>query len=86
MNVCFTASQTQEFGNYIIFGTGDYNPVFGPGADPAFDSPEGISRIMKYFKSRGFTGVMHRPDFSALTPEYAFRIRSTTMFQNTSFL
>ncbi len=52
----------QAYENLVIVGPGDATPVRGEGTDPAFDSIEGINRLIYTLKKRGFTGILDRVD------------------------
>lgn len=52
----------EPFGNFLIFGAGDYAAAFGAGTDPAFDTADGIDRMVKRYQAMGITGIIHRLD------------------------
>ncbi len=65
LNLVFSISFCcYAYDNNVIVGWNDFIITNGPGTDGAFDSPEGIERVMERWKGRGFTGVYWRVDQS----------------------
>ena len=54
--------------DYIAPSWGDIVYSYGPGVDPALDSPEAFDHMTKYWKGRGFRGVYLRTDLAQLDP------------------
>jgi hypothetical protein len=54
--------------NQAIISWGDNVAVYGPGTDPALDSPAGIQRMMQRLRGRGYTGVYMRTDIPQFDP------------------
>ncbi|MBM4087414.1 MAG: hypothetical protein FJ272_21690, partial [Planctomycetes bacterium] len=54
--------------NNAIPSWGDYVCAFGPGTDPAMDSPEAVENMIRHWIGRGFTGVYLRTDLAQLDP------------------
>ena len=65
--------------NNALISCGDDCLVYGPGTDTAFDSAEGIARIMKLWKARGYTGVYWRSDITDLDPNVYIRFHGSPL-------
>jgi hypothetical protein len=55
--------------NYAVPSWGDIVWVYGPGTDPAMDTPQALENMIKHWKGRGFTGVTLRTDLAQLDPQ-----------------
>src|SRR5688500_2145827 len=53
---------------YTIPSWGDYAVVYGPGTDPAMDSPAAMENMFKFWQARGFSGVFLRTDLQQYDP------------------
>ncbi len=53
---------------YAIPSWGDYTIVYGPGTDPAMDSPAAMENMFRYWKGSGYTGVFLRSDLQQFDP------------------
>jgi hypothetical protein len=53
---------------YVIPSWGDMTLVYGPGTDPAMDTPGAMERMFEHWKGRGFTGVYLRTDLAQCPP------------------
>jgi hypothetical protein len=62
------SAQGREPRDYILPSWGDIVYSYGPGVDPALDSPEAFEHMIKYWKGRGFKGVFLRTDLAQLDP------------------
>lgn len=62
LTCCFMSQTVSGYSNNAFLTWGDCCLVYGPGTDAAFDSPQAITRMMKFWKSRGYTGVYWRTD------------------------
>lgn len=51
---------------YAITSWGDIVAVYGPGTDPAMDTPEALENMIKHWKARGYTGVYMRTDLGQI--------------------
>ena len=65
------------YSNNAFLMWGDWVNIYGRGTDAAFDSPEGIARMMKLWKDRGYTGVYWRTDMPQLDPNEVIRYHGT---------
>jgi hypothetical protein len=57
------------FENYAVPSWGDIVWVYGPGTDPAMDTPQALEHMIQHWKGRGFTGVTLRTDLEQLDPK-----------------
>ena len=57
----------------VIPSWGDMTLVYGPGTDPAMDTPEAMANMVKHWKGRGFTGVYLRTDLTQFPPGSVIR-------------
>src|SRR5262249_45393685 len=57
-----------NFENYAVPSWGDVVWVYGPGTDPAMDTPQALEHMIQHWKGRGFTGVTLRTDLAQLDP------------------
>src|SRR6476660_5681856 len=55
--------------DYILPSWGDIVFSYGPGVDPALDSPQAFEHMVQYWKGRGFKGVLLRTDLAQLDPK-----------------
>src|SRR5438270_13944461 len=62
------SAQGREPRDYILPSWGDIVYCYGPGVDPALDSPEAFEHMINYWKGRGFEGVFLRTDLGQLDP------------------
>lgn len=53
---------------YAIPSWGDYTLVYGPGTDPAMDSPQAMENMFRFWKGHGYTGVFLRSDLQQYDP------------------
>lgn len=67
------ASPASTFKNNVVPSWGDYVVAFGPGTDPALDSPEAVQNMIRHWKERGYTGLYLRTDLGQLAPEMVHR-------------
>ncbi len=67
--------------DYILPSWGDIVCTYGPGVDPALDSPQAFEHMIKYWKGRGFKGVYLRTDLAQLDPT-TFRRNATGTQEN----
>lgn len=74
-------AQGGEPRDYILPSWGDLVYCYGPGVDPALDSPEAFEQMIKYWKGRGFKGVFLRTDLGQLDPA-TFRRNPVAKRQN----
>ena len=77
--VCCVTPCGYSYINNAIISWGDLCLVHGPGTDTAFDSPEGIARIMKRWKARSYTGVYWRSDLPDLDPNQIIRFHGAPL-------
>jgi hypothetical protein len=63
---CFAAAPDRP--DYVLPSWGDIVYSYGPGVDPALDSPEAFQRMITHWKGRGFRGVLLRTDLAQLDP------------------
>ena len=61
----------------VIPSWGDYVCTYGPGTDPAMDTPQAIENMVKHWKGRGFTGLYLRTDLAQFAPHMIRRNRIT---------
>jgi hypothetical protein len=61
--------QVIEPRNYILPSWGDIVYSYGPGVDPALDSPSAFEHMIKHWQGRGFRGVYLRTDLAQLDPD-----------------
>jgi len=54
--------------DYVLPSWGDLVSNYGPGVDPALDSPEAFEHMIVHWKGRGFRGVLLRTDLGQLDP------------------
>ena len=54
--------------NTVVPSWGDYVVAFGPGTDPAMDSPEAVRNMIRHWQGRGYTGIYLRTDLVQLDP------------------
>ncbi|NUQ63344.1 MAG: family 10 glycosylhydrolase, partial [Pirellulales bacterium] len=54
--------------NNVVPSWGDFVVAFGPGTDPAMDSPEAVQNMIKHWQGRGHTGIYLRTDLVQLDP------------------
>ncbi len=69
--LCAGAAQGEnlpESKRYAWISWGDIMWLYGPGTDPAMDTPETLERTIKYWKGRGFSGVHLRTDLQQIAP------------------
>jgi hypothetical protein len=59
-------SPAAGYDNYQVRSWGDDIVTWGPGTDPALDSPQAIANMMAHWKGRGFSSVCWRPDPTGL--------------------
>jgi hypothetical protein len=71
--ICVLPQTAYGYLNNALLTWGDWCLVYGPGTDAACDSPEAIARIMKLWKTRGYTGVYWRSDIPQLDPNDVIR-------------
>ena len=57
-----------SFENYLVPSWGDLVWVYGPGTDPAIDTPEALEKMFKLWQARGYTGINLRTDLAQLDP------------------
>ena len=57
-----------ESKRYAWISWGDIMWLYGPGTDPAMDTPEALEKTIKYWKNRGFAGVHLRTDLQQIAP------------------
>ena len=77
--VCFIPQAAHGYINNAIISWGDCCLVYGPGTDTAFDSPEGIARVMARWKVRGYTGVYWRSDLGDYEPNQIIRFHGSPL-------
>jgi hypothetical protein len=53
---------------YAIASWGDLVATYGPGTDPAMDTPQAMENMIRYWKARGYTGVFMRTDLAQIEP------------------
>lgn len=70
ISLCAAAEQPQRD---LIPSWGDMTLVYGPGTDPAMDTPEAMANMVKHWKGRGFTGVYLRTDLTQFPPGTVIR-------------
>ena len=59
---------TGRFENYLVPSWGDLVWNYGPGTDPAMDTPEALEKMFKLWQARGYTGINLRTDLAQLDP------------------
>ncbi len=57
-----------ESKRYAWISWGDIMWLYGPGTDPAMDTPEALEKTIKHWKKRGFSGVHLRTDLQQIAP------------------
>jgi hypothetical protein len=62
------ADSTNRFENYVVPSWGDIVWLYGPGTDPAMDTPQALETMFKHWKARGLTGIHLRTDLKQLEP------------------
>ncbi len=53
---------------YAITSWGDIVAMYGPGTDPAMDTPQALENMIRHWKARGYTGVYMRTDLGQIDP------------------
>jgi hypothetical protein len=53
---------------YAITSWGDIVAIYGPGTDPAMDTPQALENMINHWKARGYTGVYMRTDLGQIDP------------------
>src|SRR5688572_21147235 len=53
---------------YAITSWGDIVAIYGPGTDPAMDTPQALENMINHWKARGYTGVNMRTDLGQIDP------------------
>jgi hypothetical protein len=56
------------FENDVVPSWGDIVWLYGPGTDPAMDTPQALENMFKHWQARGFTGINLRTDLIQLDP------------------
>ena len=54
--------------NFVVPSWGDIAWNYGPGTDPAMDTPQALESMFRHWKGRGFTGIYLRTDLIQLDP------------------
>src|SRR5437764_1879237 len=65
---CFAAEPIGESKRFAITSWGDLIACYGPGTDPAMDSPQAIENMIEFWKGRGYSGVYMRTDLGQVEP------------------
>jgi len=63
-----SGENSPESKRYAWISWGDIIWLYGPGTDPAMDTPEALEKTIKYWKQRGFAGVHLRTDLQQIAP------------------
>lgn len=53
---------------YAITSWGDIILCYGPGTDPAMDTPQALENMIRHWKGRGYNGVYMRTDLGQVKP------------------
>jgi len=63
------ADATSSYSSNVVPSWGDSLVAYGPGTDPAMDTPEALQHMIVHWKGRGYTGLYLRTDLEQLGPE-----------------
>ncbi|HJN18899.1 MAG TPA: hypothetical protein QGH10_25590, partial [Armatimonadota bacterium] len=65
-----SADPEAAYDNMVVPSWGDSLVAYGPGTDPAMDTPDALRNMIKHWKGRGYTGLLLRTDLVQLGPEH----------------